>query len=324
MGLTMSDKPRNFATRTIHAGEQFSVAENAIFPAIVTASSFTKRSLDDKPEYSYSRVGNPTRHAYETCVAALEEGVGAVACASGVNATATVLELLPKDAHVVVMNGVYGGTFRILEDYRSRTSGLTTTYVDLNDLEAVAAAIKPETQLIWIESPTNPLLHLVDMAPLDESSPADAAEVIVNELTRFSPSLAERERWLVLNKADMVMEDERDARVQEVVERLQWEGPVYVISAISKQGTEKLSHDLMRYLEDRADRLANDPAYAEELADLDQRIEDEARAQLQALDDARTLRRTGVKSVHDIGDDDGWDDDFEDDEGGPEIIYVRD
>jgi len=163
MGLTMSDKPRNFATRTIHAGEQFSVAENAIFPAIVTASSFTKRSLDDKPEYSYSRVGNPTRHAYETCVAALEEGVGAVACASGVNATATVLELLPKDSHVVVMNGVYGGTFRILEDYRSRTSGLTTTYVDLNDLEAVAAAIKPETQLIWIESPTNPLLHLVDI-----------------------------------------------------------------------------------------------------------------------------------------------------------------
>ena len=163
MGLTMSDKLRNFATRTIHAGEPFSVADNAIFPAIVTASSFTKRSLDDKPEYSYSRVGNPTRHAYETCVAALEEGVGAVACASGVNATATVLELLPKDAHVVVMNGVYGGTFRILEDYRSHTSGLTTTYVDLNDLDAVAAAIQPNTQLIWIESPTNPLLHLVDI-----------------------------------------------------------------------------------------------------------------------------------------------------------------
>jgi len=159
----MSDKPRHFATRTIHAGEQFEVADNAIFPAIVTASSFIKRGLDDTPDYSYSRVGNPTRHAYETCVAALEEGVGAVACASGVNATATVLELLPKDAHVVVMNGVYGGTFRILEDYRSRTSGLTTTYVDLNALHAVAAAIKPETRLIWIESPTNPVLHLVDI-----------------------------------------------------------------------------------------------------------------------------------------------------------------
>ncbi len=159
----MSDKPRNFATRTIHAGEQSSVADNAIFPAIVTSSSFIKRGLDDNPEYAYSRVSNPTRHAYETCVAALEEGVGAVACASGVSATATVLELLSKDAHVVVMNGVYGGTFRLLEDYRGRTSGLTTTYVDLNDIEAVAAAIRPDTQLIWIESPTNPLLHLVDI-----------------------------------------------------------------------------------------------------------------------------------------------------------------
>jgi cystathionine gamma-synthase/cystathionine gamma-lyase len=159
----MSDKPRNFATRTIHAGEQSHVADNAIFPAIVTSSSFIKRGLDDHPEYAYSRVGNPTRHAYETCVAELEEGVGAVACASGVSATATVLELLDKDAHVVVMNGVYGGTFRLLEDYRARTSGLTTTYVDLNDLDAVAAAIRPETQLIWIESPTNPLLHLVDI-----------------------------------------------------------------------------------------------------------------------------------------------------------------
>lgn len=159
----MSDKPRNFATRTIHAGEQSSVADNAIFPAIVTSSSFIKRGLDDNPEYAYSRVSNPTRHAYETCVAALEEGVGAVACASGVSATATVLELLSKDAHVVVMNGVYGGTFRLLEDYRGRTSGLTTSYVDLNNVDAVAAAIRPETQLIWIESPTNPLLHLVDI-----------------------------------------------------------------------------------------------------------------------------------------------------------------
>lgn len=171
---------------------------------------------------------------------------------------------------------------------------------------------------------TRVLLHLVDLAPLDESSPADAAEVIVNELERFSPSLCERERWLVLNKADMIPEDEREARVKEVVDRLQWEGPVYLISAISRQGTEQISHDLMRYLEDRADRLAADPAYAAELADLDQRIEDEARAQLQALDDARTLRRTGVKSVADASDDD---DDFwgeEDDEDGPEIIYVRD
>jgi cystathionine gamma-lyase len=164
----MSDTPRRFATRTLHAGDQFSVADNAIFPAIVTASTFTKRSLDESTEYAYSRVGNPTRHAYETCIAALEEGAGAVACASGVAATATVLELLPKDSHVVVMNGVYGGTFRLLEDYRSHSAGLTTTYVDLNDLQAVAEAIRPDTRLIWIETPTNPLLQLVDIKALCE------------------------------------------------------------------------------------------------------------------------------------------------------------
>ncbi|VVQ06396.1 Cystathionine beta-lyase [Pseudomonas fluorescens] len=164
----MSDKPRNFATRTLHAGEQFSVADNAIFPAIVTASTFIKRSLDEDTEYAYSRVSNPTRHAYETCIAALEEGAGAVACASGVGATATVLELLPKDSHVVVMNGVYGGTFRLLEDYRSHSAGLSTTYVDLNDLQAVADAIRPDTRLIWIETPTNPLLQLVDIKALCE------------------------------------------------------------------------------------------------------------------------------------------------------------
>lgn len=162
----MSDKPRHFATRTLHAGDPYGVADNALVPPIVTASSFTKRSLDEHPDYAYSRVRNPTRDAYESCVAALEEGAGAVACASGVNATATVLELLPKDAHVIVMRGVYGGTFRLMEDYRAHTCGLTTSYVDLNDLQAVAAAIRPNTRLIWIESPTNPLLQLVDIRAL--------------------------------------------------------------------------------------------------------------------------------------------------------------
>lgn len=170
---------------------------------------------------------------------------------------------------------------------------------------------------------TRLLLHLVDMAPLDETSAADSAEIIVNELVKFSPSLAERDRWLVLNKCDQLLEDEQEARKQEIIERLEWTGPVYVISAISKQGTEQLSRDIMRYLEERSLRMVEEPGYAEELAELDQRIEDEARAQLQALDDQRVLRRSGVKSVHDIGDDD-WDEDDVDDEDGPEIIYVRD
>jgi GTP-binding protein len=142
-------------------------------------------------------------------------------------------------------------------------------------------------------------------------------------LIKFSPALADRDRWLVLNKCDQILEEEHEERKQEIIDRLGWTGPVYVISAIAKEGTEQLSRDIMRYLEDRADRLASDPAYAEELAELDQRIEDEARAQLQALDDQRALRRSGVKSVHDIGDDDDWDEDDVDDEDGPEIIYVR-
>ncbi|MBI6815146.1 Obg family GTPase CgtA [Pseudomonas syringae] len=170
---------------------------------------------------------------------------------------------------------------------------------------------------------TRLLLHLVDMAPLDESSAPDAAEVIVNELEKFSPSLAERDRWLVLNKRDQILEEEQEARKQEIVDRLEWTGPVYVISAIAKEGTEQLTRDIMRYLEERSQRIAEEPGYAEELAELDQRIEDEARAQLQALDDQRALRRSGVKSVHDIGDDD-WDEEDVDDEDGPEIIYVRD
>ena len=109
-------------------------------------------------------------------------------------------------------------------------------------------------------SRTRLLLHLVDMAPLDETSAADAAEVIVSELTKFSPALAERDRWLVLNKCDQILEEEHEERVKEIVDRLEWEGPVYVISAIAKEGTERLCHDIMRYMEDRADRLANDPA----------------------------------------------------------------
>lgn len=111
---------------------------------------------------------------------------------------------------------------------------------------------------------------------------------------------------MVLNKCDQILEEEHEERVKEIVDRLEWEGPVYVISAIAKEGTERLTRDIMRYLEDRADRLAADPVFKAELAELDQRIEDEARAQLQALDDQRALRRSGVKSVHDIGDDD-WD-----------------
>jgi GTP-binding protein len=166
---------------------------------------------------------------------------------------------------------------------------------------------------------TRLLLHLVDMAPLDESDPAEAAETIINELTKFSPALGERDRWLVLNKADQLLDDEREERLKAVVERLDWQGPVFVISALEREGTEQLCQAIMQYLDERSLRIAEDPAYAGALEELDQRIEDEARARLQALDDQRALRRSGVKAVDE---DDDFDDD-EDDGDGPEIFYVR-
>lgn len=170
---------------------------------------------------------------------------------------------------------------------------------------------------------TRLLLHLVDMAPLDESDPAEAAAAIINELGRFSPALTQRDRWLVLNKADQLLDDEREERMREVIARLDWKGPVYVISALEREGTNQLCHDIMRYIDERTQRIAEDPAFAEAVVALDQQIEDEARARLQELDDARALRRSGVKSAAAVEDEDDDFDDEEDDGDGPEIIYVR-
>jgi len=166
-------------------------------------------------------------------------------------------------------------------------------------------------------SRTRLLLHLVDMAPLDQSDPVEAVETILHELGKFSPSLTLRERWLVLNKCDQLLEDEQQAILDDVVERLEWEGPVYVISASERQGTAELAKDVMNWLDEREHRLVEDEEYAEAMAELDQRIEDEARAHIQELDDRRALRKQG------IGTDDLDDGDDEDDEDGPEIIYVR-
>lgn len=168
---------------------------------------------------------------------------------------------------------------------------------------------------------TRLLLHLVDMVPPDGSDPADAAEIILHELEKFSPALMQRDRWLVLNKADQLLDEEREERMRQVVERLDWKGPVFVISALESDGTEVLAQAIMRYLDERTLRIAEDPQYAEALAELDRQIEDEARARLQELDDQRALRRAGVKAADEVDDDDFDDDD--DDEGGAEIFYVR-
>jgi cystathionine gamma-lyase len=113
--------------------------------------------------YEYSRTQNPTRMAYERCVADLESGTAGLAFASGMAATATLLELLEAGSHVVAMDDLYGGTYRLFENVRRKSAGLDFSFVDMTDLAALEAAIRPETKLVWVESPTNPLLKLVDL-----------------------------------------------------------------------------------------------------------------------------------------------------------------
>lgn len=144
-------KSKSIATLVIHAGDQVDRGNNAIFPPITTASSFIQPNLGEEGEFCYSRCSNPTRYAYETALAELEGGIYATATASGMAATALILELLPKDSHVLVMKGVYGGTYRLFERLRKQTSGTTFSYVDLNDLASVERHIQENTGLIWIE-----------------------------------------------------------------------------------------------------------------------------------------------------------------------------
>ncbi|SFN35723.1 trans-sulfuration enzyme family protein [Xenorhabdus japonica] len=154
---------KNIATVLIHGGKQQDKENHAIFPPITTASTFVQKDLSEHGEYCYSRCSNPTRYAYETLLAEIENGIYATATASGVAAAALVLNLLPKESHIIAMKGVYGGTFRLFERVAIENNGHQFDYVDLNNLTEVKAKIKDNTRLIWIESPTNPLLELVDI-----------------------------------------------------------------------------------------------------------------------------------------------------------------
>lgn len=186
-------------------------------------------------------------------------------------------------------------------------------------IEGAAEGAGLGTRFLKHLSRTRLLLHLVDMAPLDQGDPVEAVETIVHELGKFSPALTLRERWLVLNKCDQLLEDEQQAVLDDVVERLEWEGPVFVISAAERQGTDELAQAVMNWLDERDLRMAEDEEYAAEVAALDKAIEEEARAHIQALDDRRALRKQGL-----LQDDEEEDDqDDGDDEDGPEIIYVR-
>ncbi len=153
----------HFATRAIHAGQSPDPSTGAIMQPIYATSTYVQESPGVHQGYEYSRSQNPTRMAYERCIADLESGTAGFAFASGMAATSTILEVLDSGSHVVAMNDLYGGTYRLFENVRKRSAGLSFSFADLSDLAALEAAVRPETKLIWVESPTNPLLSLVDL-----------------------------------------------------------------------------------------------------------------------------------------------------------------
>ena len=164
-------RPRNrpaFATRVIHAGQAPDPSTGAIMPPIYATSTYVQESPGVHKGYEYSRSQNPTRMAYERCIADLESGERGYAFASGLAAIATLLDCLDSGSHVIAMDDLYGGTYRLIERVRRRSAGLDFTYVDMARIENLEAAIRPETKLIWVETPTNPLLKLVDLEAVAE------------------------------------------------------------------------------------------------------------------------------------------------------------
>lgn len=156
-------KSLGFATRAIHAGQSPDPSTGAVMTPIYATSTYVQKSPGEHQGYEYSRSQNPTRMSYERCVADLEEGVAGFAFASGMAAIATILELLNAGDHVLAMNDLYGGTFRLLDKVRKRSAALKIDFIDMSDINQLSRAIRPETKLIWVETPTNPLLKLVDL-----------------------------------------------------------------------------------------------------------------------------------------------------------------
>ena len=158
-----SKTKQGIGTRAIHAGQEPDPTTGAVMVPIYATSTYAQRSPGEHKGFEYSRSHNPTRFAYERCVADLEGGVHGYAFASGLAATATVLDTLDSGSHVICMDDVYGGTWRLFDRVRKRSAGLEFSAVDLTDRKAVEAAIRPNTKLIWAETPTNPLLKVVDL-----------------------------------------------------------------------------------------------------------------------------------------------------------------
>lgn len=161
--MDQNEKRQQLGTRVIHAGQEPDPTTGAIMTPIYASSTYVQASPGQHKGYEYSRTGNPTRLAYERCVADIENGHAAFAFASGMAATATVLELMDAGSHVIAMDDLYGGTWRLFENVRRRSADLDFSFVDLTGDGALEAALTPKTRMIWVESPTNPLLRIVDL-----------------------------------------------------------------------------------------------------------------------------------------------------------------
>ena len=154
----------DFATRCVHAGQSPDPTTGAVMMPIYTTSTYVQQSPGVHKGYDYARTKNPTRMAFERCIADLEGGTAAFAFASGIAAIATTLDCLDAGSHIIAVDDLYGGSRRLFERVRRRSAGLEFTYLDLTDPAVIEPAIRPNTRLIWIETPTNPLLKLVDLA----------------------------------------------------------------------------------------------------------------------------------------------------------------
>jgi len=188
------------ATRAIHAGQKPDPATGAIMTPIYASSTYVQRSPGDHQGWEYSRSHNPTRDAYEKCIADLESGIRGFAFSSGMAATATILELLNSGDHVVAGDDLYGGTFRLFQRVRKRSANLQFTFTRLEDRDELRRAMRPDTRMVWVETPTNPMLKIVDIAAAAEIAREQGALLVVDN-TFATPVL---QRPLELG-ADIVM-----------------------------------------------------------------------------------------------------------------------
>ena len=161
---------QRFATRVIHGGQRPDPLTGAVMPPIYATSTYVQSSPGVHQGFEYSRTRNPTRDALQAALANLEGGAAAFAFASGMAASATLLELLDAGSHIIAMHDLYGGSYRLLENVRRRSAGHSVSFVDLAQPQALEAALRPETRLVWVETPTNPLLKLVDLAAVAGSA----------------------------------------------------------------------------------------------------------------------------------------------------------